>query len=178
MRIIGLVLFYLGIIVALISAAKLPEPDSLLSDMFPISLGGMLLALVGLLLSYLSKKQQKTQDKTSLSIRSTEMITLLQGLLTELQQMGPEINSLDEKEIAKRVSALLDNHVLPFVATREEVIRLLGNYQGVEVLVAAAQGERLLNRMWSAASDGVVIEARNTYPNALAAFEEAYRRAC
>ena len=68
--------------------------------------------------------------------------------------------------------------MLPFIAIREQVLCLLGHYQGVEVLVAAAQGERLLNRMWSAASDGVVIEARNTYPNALAAFEEAYRRAC
>jgi hypothetical protein len=174
---VELVLFYLGIIVALISAAKLPEANSLLSDRFPIYLGGMILALCGLLLYYFFQKRQKIQDKISLSA-SSEMIVLLQRLLAEMQNLGQEINVLDGKETATRISALIDNHLLPFIAIREEVICLLGHYQGVEVLVAVAQGERLLNRMWSAASDGVVTEARKTYPNALASFEEAYHQAC
>ena len=175
---VGLVLFYLGIIVALISAAKLPADQSLLSNMFPIYLGGMILALGGLLLSYFFQKQQKNQDKAQLSICSSEMTALLQRLLAEIQNLGREINERDGKEIANQISTLVDNHLLPFIAIREDTLCLLGSHQGIDVLVAAAQGERLLNRMWSAASDGVVTEARNTYPNALAAFEEAYRHAC
>ncbi len=92
-----------------------------------------------------------------------------------MQRFGEDIDNLDGVNMARRVSFLLDKYLLPFAAARQEVILMLGQYKGVEVLVAVAQGERLLNRMYSAASDDHVIEAMATYPKALMAIENAYR---
>jgi hypothetical protein len=46
---------------------------------------------------------------------------------------------------------------------------------GVEIVVAAALGERLLNQMWLAATDGNQTEAIATSEKALAAFKEAHQ---
>jgi hypothetical protein len=172
MRVIGLGFFYVGIIIALISAAKVPEPHQLVSDLSWIYLGGVIIALISLFFSYhLQKQKEKEKFKQS---NCSDIIGLLQGLQIEMQHLGSEIKTLDENEIIVRVNKLLDDYVLPFVAIREEIIHLLGYYKGIELLVTVAKGERLLNRMNSAACDGVVTEAYVVYVDALAAFEDAY----
>ncbi len=172
-RVIGALLFTIGIIVALISAAKLPATGTV-SDMLPLYMSAVALSLVGLLLlrcPCLEKKKNGQCVNHTFSM----VIKLLEELLVEMQRFGEDIDSLDGVNMARRVNFLLDKYILPFVAARQEVVLMLGQYQGVEVLVAVAQGERLLNRMYSAASDDHVIEAIATYPKALMAIENAYR---
>ncbi|HEC83982.1 MAG: hypothetical protein DRR08_20825 [Candidatus Parabeggiatoa sp. nov. 2] len=173
MRVTGSLLFIVGIIVALISATKLPASGTRWSDMLPFYVGAVVLAVVGLLLLRWPQIQQR--NSTFSNQVCLNVMALLEELLAEMQTLGQEINDLDGVGIAKRVNAMLDTYVLPFAAAQQEVICLLGQYQGVEVVVAAAQGERLLNRMWSAASDGNKTEAIATYPKALAAFKEAHQ---
>ena len=45
--------------------------------------------------------------------------------------------------------------------------------KGAEVLVVVAYGERMLNRVWSAAGDEHLLEARTCLPEAQEAFAEA-----
>jgi hypothetical protein len=56
---------------------------------------------------------------------------------------------------------------------RRKIIDRLGMSKGSEILVVVAYGERMLNRVWSAASDGHLPEARSSYPEARAAFHQA-----
>ncbi len=132
MQITGRFLFIVGIIVALISAAKLPVTGTDWSNMLPLYVGAVIVSLLGLLLLHwhrlLPGKNRHTCSKHTIS----ETIEL-QKYLLELDQ-----------------------------------------YKGLNVLVAIAQSERLLNRMWSAASDGNINEAIKTYPKALTAIKKAH----
>jgi len=173
MRVIGALSFTIGIIVALISAAKLPATGTV-SDMLPLYMSAVALSLVGLLLLHYPCLEKKKRCQVAHHTFSV-VIKLLAELLVEMQRFGEDIDSLDGVNMARRVKFLLDKYMLPFAAARQEVVLMLGQYQGVKVLVAVAQGERLLNRMYSAASDDQVIEAIATYPKALVAIKNAYR---
>ncbi len=173
MRISGLLLFLTGIILALISAAKLPLYDTNWSDMLSFYGLAILLAFVGLLLYY------QSQSLNNLSYSSSTCSSIaksLQDLIAELNKLENELLVLNETEIADRVTVLLNDYVLPCVAAREEVMESLGHYKGAEVLTAIAQGERLLNRVWSVASDGKIQEIYTIYPKILYNFEDAYRK--
>jgi len=174
MQMTGTLLFIAGIIVALISAAKLPITGADWSDMLPLYIGAVGVSLLGLLLLHwhrlFPEKNRCSCSKHTIS----ETVELLQQLLTEMQRLGQDINSLDGLKIATRVNTLLDRYVLPFAANQQELLLRLGQYKGIDVLVAVAQSERLLNRMWSAASDGDMNEAISTYPKALTAIKKAH----
>jgi hypothetical protein len=174
MNITGLLLFIIGIISALISAAKLPAPNTNLSDLLPIYLLAMVVAMLGLWLWQRSQTLPRAdEDASSQTVSRHNILELLPQLRATMQALEQQLTDFNEVTITKRVEDLLNQYVLPLVAAREEVIHLLGRHHGVEVLVAIAQGERLLNRMWSAASDGCLNEVYATFPKALAAFEEA-----
>ena len=176
-HIIGFWLFIVGIIGALIGAAKLPLSNENWSNMLPIVGGAIIIAMGGLLLLHWPQVSQKDNRKTQPNPIVIGSITdLLQALLAEMQILEKEINSLKRKQIIKKINVLLEKYVLPFATIQQDVICLLGHTQGVEVLVATARGERLLNRMLSAAYDRHLAEAIATYPKALTAFEEAYRQ--
>ncbi|MBE9562567.1 MAG: hypothetical protein IMF12_06865 [Proteobacteria bacterium] len=173
LRVSGLLLFVIGVILALISAAKLPADNTNWSDMLPLYSLAVLLACSGLLLYYRSQSYFTNSSSTFLC---SNVVLLLQELILELNKLEIEIFNLDTVEIANRVNILLNNYVLPCVATKQEIIKSLGNHKGSEVLVHIAQGERLLNRIWSAASDEKIQEIYITYPNISYNFEEAYHK--
>lgn len=173
-RVIGFTLFITSIIVALISAAKLPSSGANWSNMFPLFLGAIILAVGGLLLLHSCSQTQGNKLKVALDpLVCAGIIELLQALVTEMQTLESEINHLERPEIINKIKILLDDYVLPLASAQQEIICLLGQHQGVEVLVTTSQGERLLNRMWSATCDGNMAEAIALYPKALATFKMA-----
>ncbi len=175
MRILGLLLFSIGIILALISAAKLPVINTTWSDMLPFYILSILLACVGLFIYHKSQSLSNfTYNSSTLACSSTT--TLLQELIAEMNKLETEIFNLNEVEIAEKINILLNDYVLPCIATRQEIIESLGHYKGAEVLTSIAQGERLLNRIWSAASDGKIQEIYLIYPKIIYNFEEAYQK--
>lgn len=177
MRVTSLLFFIIGIMVSLISAAKLPISDANWPDTLPLYTGAVILALGGLLLWHWSKIPQ-TDNQAALSTLQarSNVMECLPKLLAKMQELQPQLDHLEGKQIAIQVEILLNTYVLPLVVERKEIIRQFGPYQGVEILVAAAQGERLLNRIWSAASEGYLSEAIDNYPKAFAAFQKAYNQ--
>jgi hypothetical protein len=174
LRIIGFIFFFLGIIATLISAAKLPAPGYQWSDMLFYYLIAIVPALIGLLLLYWLPEKEKEQQRRLLDKKGFHLIELLQGLVMEMRQLSQEINTLDSDTIADRIDQLLDHYVVPFTQARQQIFFQLGRSQGAEIIMMAANGERLLNRVWSAVSDGNLQEAYLTYPKALMAFEQTY----
>lgn len=102
---------------------------------------------------------------------------LLAKLLPAARALGDEIASLDVTDVPRRVEELLETYVIPFAAVRQKVIDRLGMKAGSEILVVVAYGERMLNRVLSASADGHLPEAVASFPDALAALEEANRLA-
>lgn len=121
----------------------------------------------------------KQQAKTGLDHVADDEnpFTLLSRLAPAARELGEQIGSLEVREVPERVEALLTTYVLPLALVRQKIIDRLGMKAGSEILVVVAYGERMLNRVVSAASDGHLPEALASYPDALAALEEADRLA-
>ena len=68
---------------------------------------------------------------------------------------------------------LNDGFVTPLADGRQRFVDRFGLAGGSEVLNATAFGERMLNRVWSAAADGHLEEACSSYREAVEAFAQA-----
>ncbi|MDM8565923.1 hypothetical protein QUF74_09750 [Candidatus Halobeggiatoa sp. HSG11] len=170
---LGLLLFLVGIISALITAAKLPIINTNWSDMLLLYSISIFFACIGLLIYYKFQSLQSITDNSS-CVLCSNIAEQLQKLISELNKLETEIFTLEAVEITNRINILLNNYVLPCSAARQEITELLGHYQGSEVLISIANGERLLNRICSAASDEKIQEIYIIYPKVLFHFEEAY----
>jgi hypothetical protein len=88
-------------------------------------------------------------------------------------ELAGKIDDLDGDAITARVEQILEHTVLPFAEARQKLFDRLGMRAGADLLVTAAYGERMLNRSWSAAADGHLVEARSSFREATQAFDEA-----
>lgn len=166
---------------AISAAAKLPaplpegEPVSFL-DRFPDTLSGFavafLITVAGLVFWWKDVFAQRKTGQVDTGDQSNPL-TLLAGLTPQLRELADSIDSLDGKAITARVEQILEHTVLPFADARQKLFDRLGMKAGADLLVTAAYGERMLNRTWSAAADGHLVEARTSFREAILAFDEA-----
>jgi len=172
MYMVGLSVFTMSIIIALISAAKLPVSPQIWSDQLVVYAVAILFALLGL---WLLRRAPVTSTNPSTLTAHPQCIglELLIQLLPEMRDLKQEIEHSDRTAILNRVQILLDKYIIPFTAQQQEIFQQLGKPQGIKIIMVVALGERLLNRVWSAACDGCFKEAYHSYLKALAAFEEA-----
>jgi len=180
-RILSYLLFGGGIMVAISGAAKLPPamPEGVkpaFLDRFPDTLPeftvGFLVTVIGLVIwwrdVFAQRKATRDNDRNG-----SNPLTLLAGLIPQLHELSGLIDELDGDDIITRVEHLLEHTVLPFAESRQKLFDRLGMRAGADLLVTAAYGERMLNRTWSAAADGHLVEARNSFREATQAFNEA-----
>ncbi|MCB9642964.1 MAG: hypothetical protein H6728_07800 [Myxococcales bacterium] len=157
---------------------KTPPPSWGWADTWVLFVLGIAVALAGLLVWHETiaiemALAQKHEDPNS---QTGSPFVLLGGSLPPMRALQQDIDQLDAKGICHRVDQILDQYVLPFAEVRQKVIERLGMQDGAEILVTIAFGERMLNRVWSAASDGYPEEARVVFHDALHAFEEAQQK--
>ena len=169
---IGLSLFTISIIVALISAAKLPISQQTWSDQLVIYAIAILFALVGLWL--LRSASVISTNRSNFTVPPPYLsLELFQQLLVEMHDLKLHLEHSDRHATLNKVQILLEKYIIPFTTQQPEIFQQLGRTQGIKIIMIIALGERLLNRVWSAACDGHFSEASHSYLKALAAFEEA-----
>ena len=173
MHMVGLSVFTISIIVALISAAKLPISQQTWSDQLVIYAIAILFALLGLWLLR-SAPVISTNRSTFIAQPQCLCLELLQQLLVEMQDLKLHLEHSDRTATLNKVQILLEKYIIPFTTKQQaEIFQQLGRTQGIKIIMIMALGERLLNRVWSATCDGHFPEASHSYLKALAAFEEA-----
>ena len=181
MRILAITLFTGGIMAAISSAAKLPTaiPEGTTPtflDQFPDTLPGFAIAfiatVVGLVIWWKDVFAQRKANQDNENDESNPL-KLLASLAPQLSELAGKIDELDGDAITTRVEQILANTVLPFAEARQKLFDRLGMRAGADLLVTAAYGERMLNRTWSAAADGHLVEARSSFREATQAFGEA-----
>lgn len=135
------------------------------------------LAGVGVLLWRSGAKQSAQAQSGGTNDEANNPFVLLERLIPAAQQSAGEVANLDCEALRNRADALLEEYLLPLVEVRQRVIDRVGMKLGSEILVTVAYGERMLNRVWSAAADGHLPEARACFPEAIDALVEAQRLA-
>lgn len=169
-------LFGVGTAIAISGGAKLPAEGSDWPDTVRMFLVGALLAAVGV---FLWRKAMQAEKKANLSAAVSgdsakpSAFKLLADAMEPSKQLQSAAADLDEAALTKKVDELLETYILPFAEVRQTVIDRFGMTTGAEILVTVAYGERMLNRVWSAASDGHLPEARACVPEAVDALVQA-----
>ena len=80
---------------------------------------------------------------------------------------------MDADELRRRIDDLLLTHITPLVEGRQALIDAYGMREGAEILLQVALAERNFNRVWSAAADSHLPEARDSFAKALAAIRDS-----
>lgn len=175
MQKIGFGTFVAGIAIAISGGAKLPAEGAEWPTTVPVFLVGCVVALVGLVIW---RRAVSAMNKAAALtvVEGKDAVSLLAGLIEPVKEFGRTISSMEQEAINQRADELLETWVLPFAEARQTIIQRFGMEEGADVLVTVAYGERMLNRVWSAAADGHSPEARACLPEAVAAFEEAHAR--
>lgn len=168
---VGLSIFTISIIVALLSAAKLPISQQTWSDQLVVYAIAILFAVLGLWLLR-DAPIIPTNRSTVIAQPKCLCLELLQQLLVEMHDLKPHLEHSDCTTILTKVQILLEKYIIPLTTKQAEIFQQLGRTQGINIIMRIARGERLLNRVWSAACDGHFAEAFPSYLEALAAFEE------
>ena len=171
MNIAGPLLFFVGILVAISGSAKMPAEGADFPDTTGIFIAGAVVAILGTILwrKAVARKASEALQESN----ETDAIGLLKNAIGPCRALREDISTLTPNAICDRIDQLLNEYILPFADNRQQVLNRLGMNEGAELLVTIAYGERMLNRTWSAASDGYPQEALAVYPDAVDAFEEA-----
>ncbi|QDV65650.1 hypothetical protein [Crateriforma conspicua] len=178
MRQIGLALFVIGLLVAVMCGAKLPaDPDHAFPNTWPVFVVAWLVAVAGLVMwrRDLAESHQHHDDTTSHGqpgVQTFDALRLMDAMTSEIAVASAGTDAKDPAFL-DRLDRLMQEHIEPFVDQRQRLIRQLGLQKASEVLVAVAVGERLINRSWSAAADGYPDEANASLAEAASAMGEA-----
>lgn len=183
MRVVAYVLFAGGVMLAISGAAKLPDVEASAAESFmdrfpdswPVFAVGFALTVAGLVIWWKDEFAQRAAHHADDSDGSNPL-ALLRGLVPQLHELSNDFGKLSANEVTSRVEHLLEHTVLPFAEGRQKVISWMGMSAGADLLVTAAFGERMLNRVWSAAADGHLAEARSSLTEAVGAFEQAQQQ--
>jgi hypothetical protein len=172
----GLTIFCLGLIVAITSASKVPAegqqwPDTILSFIL-----GTIACLAGLYLWRKSVKVEAAQIAGHSDENSRSAKEELEMTLQFLEKLAPRVGQLSTHQLCDEIDDCFGQHLNAFTEKRSQVIDSLGMEKGADILVTVAFGERMLNRVWSAASDDHIEEARSVFPDALDAFKESVEK--
>lgn len=171
------ILFGVGIIIAISGGAQIPADGDTWPDSTPVFLVGVGIALAGLGGWRWQRHVEVRDIRSGKRTLAVDPVLVLQTLVQPVQKLADDASGLDHDGICVRVDQILDDHITPFVDARQTLIDRLGMAAAAEILVEVAFGERMLNRAWSAASDGHRPEALASIPDARDALVEAARKA-
>jgi len=139
--------------------------------------GGFVLCAVGLFLWWKTTLDERRVARAAAhdTAEGSELgpVQLVEQLLQPLKDLEGDIESLSGPELCQRVESIVDQFVTPLAEGRQRFVDRFGLAGGSEALNATAFGERMLNRVWSAAADGHLEEARSSFTEVVAAFHQA-----
>ena len=101
--------------------------------------------------------------------------TALARILENLEQLNARGDDLPVYEARFEIDRLFREDLNDFAEARESMIHVFGMQDYADVMSNFAAGERYINRVWSASTDGYIDEVRSYIDKATRQFQEANR---
>ena len=129
----------------------------------------------GLVALFIYRKAHHVEAKSSHRLSGNMHIlqTSLANILGNLEALNKDSANLPVYEARFEIDRLLREDLNNFANARESMKHLFGLQHYADVMSAFAAGERYINRVWSASTDGYVDEVRNYLERATQQFREA-----
>ena len=148
MKNLGMSAFWIGIIIAMIAAAKNPLAGAEFSDQIPMFSGGSLLAIAGIVLWRKGLKAANSNNvMDSLSIEDITM------RLRKAADKLSALKSFSFDSVSQDVDNILDL-IEEVVESRDSLSHHLSLEKSAMIVSDLAVTERKLNRIWSMVTDG------------------------
>ncbi len=131
--------------------------------------------MVGVVALYVYRKAHHGEARAShrLSGDLQNLDTSLANILGTLEILHADSVNLPVYEARFEIDRLLREDLNNFANARESMKHIFGLQNYADVMSAFATGERYINRVWSASTDGYVDEVRNYLERATQQFREA-----
>ena len=130
---------------------------------------------VGIVALLIYRKAHHVEARASHRLSGNLQIlqTSLANLLGNLETLSSDSVNLPVYEARFEIDRLLRQDLNNFANARESMKHVFGLQHYADVMSAFAAGERYINRVWSASTDGYVDEVRNYLERATQQFREA-----
>ena len=100
----------------------------------------------------------------------------LNNIVTNIRTLNAEKSSLDTYDAHQEIDRLFTEDLSRFVEARKSLAHRYGLQQYADIMGYFAAGERYLNRVWSASTDGYVDEVNKYLELTKIQFEEALEK--
>ena len=168
---IGIGLFTLGCMGAITAGAKIPAANETYPDTLTPFILFFSLAVVGVVMWHKSERQLVTDNlATRKDNVDANPLLVLKSKIANVQKIVASAQSAELLDLCNQLDDFQENVIIPFIECRKEVMDILGQQEGARVLLNFAYAERMLNRAWSAASDGHRPEAVSSLKESAAMF--------
>jgi len=131
--------------------------------------------VVGLAALYVYRRAHHGEARAShrLSGNLKTLESSLENILGNLESLNSNSADLPVYEARFEIDRLLREDLNNFANARESMMHVFGLQNYADVMSAFAAGERYINRVWSASTDGYVDEVRSYLDRATQQFREA-----
>lgn len=134
----------------------------------PIVVAGFIAAI---LFKQASNKAAKSGDL--LKNNKTVLIESLDNILQNLESLNGRKDKIPTYEMRFEIDKLFREDLMNFAEARESMKHLFGIQEYADIMSSFAAGERYINRVWSASTDGYVDEVLAYVEKSLSQFKHA-----
>ena len=132
----------------------------------------MALGAAGVAMARLGRRREsRVEGKLTSDIQSIE--ASLKRIVENVTRLNAEKSSINTYDVRRRIDELFPEDLTVFVEARESIAHSHGLSAYADVMSSFAAGERYLNRVWSASSDGYVDEVSAYLDKAQTQFVES-----
>jgi hypothetical protein len=164
---------YLLIVIGFLWGAFLTvqQPEGVNSTLY---LAALAIGVVGVIMARLAVRAE-ARDETLLQTNIAAIESSLAAIAHDAERLDSEKESMNVYDIRHVIDQTFPAHLSAFVEARESIAHSYGLKAYAEVMNRFATGERYLNRVWSASTDGYQPEAWDYISRCHAQFDDALK---
>jgi len=138
----------------------------------PLYLLALAVGVAGVVMAR-SAARAEARDVTRLEANIATIESSLAAIALDADRLDAEKTSINVYDLRHRIDETFPEHLAAFVDARESIAHSYGLKAYAEVMNRFAAGERYLNRVWSASTDGYEPEAHDYIARARLQFDDA-----
>ena len=162
---------YLLIVVGFLWGAYLTveQPEGVNTERYLVALA---IGVAGVITARTAVRAE-ARDMTRLTTNIATIEASLAAIANDAEQLDEQKESINVYDIRHVIDETFPPHLAAFVEARESIAHSYGLKAYAEVMNRFATGERYLNRVWSASTDGYQPEAHDYITRSRVQFDDA-----